>query len=99
MLQIQGVKGKAVLGYCELLTTQEVRHLTAFPKGKKQGDFLLLQDSTLSEFLNDFNFYLSSVWLLVNIDLCPVFYATFGFIVPPLSIGLKFFYPHFFKKG
>jgi len=76
--QIQGVKGEAVLGYCEPLTTQEMRHHTAFPTGKKQGDFLLIQDSTFSEYLNGFNFSLISAWLLINIDLCPVFYATLG---------------------
>jgi len=78
MLQIQDVKGEAVLGYCEPLTTQEMRYHTVFPTGKKQGDFLLIQDSTFGEFLNDFNFSLISAWLLTNNDLRPVFYATLG---------------------
>ena len=40
MPQIQGVKGEAVLRYAEPLRTQEMRHHTAFPKGKKQGQVL-----------------------------------------------------------
>jgi len=47
MPQIQGVKGEAVLRYCEPLRTQEMRHHTAFPKGKKQGDFLKNRNSLL----------------------------------------------------
>ena len=76
--QIQGVKGEAVLGYCEPLTTQEMWYHTAFPKGKKQGDLLLIQDYTFGEFLNDLNLSQILVWLLINNDLCTVFYATLG---------------------
>jgi hypothetical protein len=47
--QIRGGKGEAVLGYCEPLTTKEMQHHTAFPKGKKQGDFNNKKDFTLSE--------------------------------------------------
>jgi hypothetical protein len=39
MPQIQGVRGEALLRYAEPLTTQEMQHHTAFPKGKKQGLF------------------------------------------------------------
>jgi hypothetical protein len=49
MLQIQGVKGEAVLRYCEPLRTQEMRHHTAFPKGKKQGDFSEKQEFIIGE--------------------------------------------------
>jgi hypothetical protein len=38
MLQIQGIKGEAVPGYGEPLTTQEIRHYTAFPKGLQPMD-------------------------------------------------------------
>jgi hypothetical protein len=34
MPQIRGVEGEVVLGYCEPSTTKEMRHHTAFPKGK-----------------------------------------------------------------
>jgi len=78
MPQIQGIKGEAELRYSDPMTTKEMLHHTAFPPGKKQGDFLLIQNSTFSEFLNDFNFSLISPWLLNNIDLYPVFYATLG---------------------
>jgi len=76
MPQNQGVKGEAVLRYCEPLTTPEMSYHTAFPTGNKQGH-LLIQDSTFSEFLNDFNFSQVSAWLVINIEFCPVFYATF----------------------
>jgi len=56
MLQTQGVKGEAVLGYCELLTTQEMRHHTAFPKGKKQGVFMISGDSTFGDVLKNSNY-------------------------------------------
>jgi hypothetical protein len=46
MLQIQGVKGEAVVSYCEPLTTQVEDPVergdavsSAFPKGKQQGVF------------------------------------------------------------
>jgi len=57
MPQNQGVKGEVppLAGY----------H-TAFPTGNKQGH-LLIQDSTFSEFLNDFNFSQVSAWLVINL--------------------------------
>jgi hypothetical protein len=55
-----------------------MRYQTAFPKGKKQGGFLLKQGSDLSEFLNDLQFSIIPAWFLTNIHLHPVFYATFG---------------------
>jgi hypothetical protein len=33
MLQIQGVKGEAVVSYCEPLTTKEMRLPLGFPEG------------------------------------------------------------------
>jgi hypothetical protein len=59
--QIQGLKGEAVLGTFEPLTTQMMRHYTAFlkglrPEGKKQDVFILSEDSTFGEFLKNFNF-------------------------------------------
>jgi hypothetical protein len=44
-------KGEAVLRYCEPLPIppKAGRHHTAFPKGKKQGQFLLFQDFTFCE--------------------------------------------------
>jgi hypothetical protein len=55
MPQIQGVKGEAVPRYCEPLRTQEMRYHTAFPKGKKQGNFYrnktpLWENSRLTSF-------------------------------------------------
>jgi hypothetical protein len=49
MPQIQGVKGEAVLRYAEPLRTQEMRHHSAFPKGKKQGDISNEQKFTSGE--------------------------------------------------
>ena len=51
---------------------------TVFPKGKKQGNFLVNQDYTLSEFLNDLRFLIIPAGLLTHIHLCPVFYTKFG---------------------
>jgi hypothetical protein len=45
MPQIQGVKGEAVLRYAEPLRTQEMRHHTAFPKGKNRAIFLKNRNS------------------------------------------------------
>jgi hypothetical protein len=59
MLQIQGIKGEAVLGYCEPLITQEMRHHTAFPMGKKTGPFLSSEDFTFCEFLKTLRFFLN----------------------------------------
>jgi hypothetical protein len=80
MPQIRGGKGEAVLRYCEPLPTKEMRHHTAFPKGKKQYDILLSQEYTFSEFLTDLRFSFITAWLLTDIDLCSVFYGTYGFI-------------------
>jgi len=77
MPQIQGGKGEAVLKYCEPLLTKEMRYHTAFPKGNKWVNFLLNQDYTFGEFLSDLKFSTIRAWLLTNIHLCPVFYATF----------------------
>jgi hypothetical protein len=56
MPQIRGGKGEAVLRYCEPLPTKEMRHHTAFPKGKKQYNFQLNQEYTFSELLDDLHF-------------------------------------------
>jgi hypothetical protein len=53
MPQIQGVKGEAVLRHCEPLRTQEMRHHTAFPKGKKQGDFSKKQEFIFGDHSSD----------------------------------------------
>jgi len=79
MPQIQGVKGEAVLRYCEPLRTQEMRHHTAFPTGKKQGHFLSKQDYTYGEFKINYVSVLKSKRVLGQINFGPVFYATFGF--------------------
>jgi len=71
MPQIQGVKGEAVLRYCEPLRTQEMRHHTAFPRGKKQ-------DRTFCEFKTNTIFVLKAKPVLLQSNFGPVFYATFG---------------------
>jgi len=50
MPQIRGGKGEAVLTYCELLPTKEIRYHTAFPKGKKQRIFLQYRTSSLVDY-------------------------------------------------
>ncbi len=40
----------------------------AFPEGKKWATFLLIQDLTFSELLNDFDLYRKSASLLVDND-------------------------------
>jgi hypothetical protein len=76
MPQIQGVKGEAVLRYCEPLRTQEMRHHTAFPKGKKQGDFSKNLEFTFGEHSCDTYFVQFFASLLEITSLRPVFYAT-----------------------
>ncbi len=49
MPQIRGGKGEAVLMYCEPWPTKEMRYHTAFPKGKKWGEFSTKQEFTFGE--------------------------------------------------
>jgi hypothetical protein len=76
MPQIPGVKGEAVLKYCETLRTQEIRHHTAFPKGKKQSDFSKNLEFTFGEHSGDTYFVQFFASLLGIISLRSVFYAT-----------------------
>jgi hypothetical protein len=77
MLQFQGVKDEAVLRYAEPLRTQEVRNHTAFPKGKKQGDFSEKQECTLGEHSGTIVFILLLASLLKTISFRPVFLCNF----------------------
>jgi hypothetical protein len=54
-LQIRDGKGEADLRYCEPLPIPPTagQHHTAFPKGKKHGQFPLFQDFTFGEFLKN----------------------------------------------
>jgi hypothetical protein len=78
MPHIRGGKGEAVLRYCEPVPTKEMGHHTAFPKGKKHGQFPLIQDFTFCELLKNGKFSPLPECLLENISLGHVFYATFG---------------------
>ena len=73
MPQIRDGQGEAVLRYCEPLPTKEMRHHTAFPKGKKQGQFSLFQDFTFCEFLKNNPFSPLRACLLDDIDRGHVF--------------------------
>jgi hypothetical protein len=76
MPQIQGVKGEAALRYAEPLRIQEMRRHTAFPKGKKQGDFSEKLGFTFGEnsIHSVFIQFLASLMELISFR--PVFYAT-----------------------
>ena len=49
MLQIQGVKGEAVVGYCEPLKTQEMRHHRLSRRVNNRASFSSFMDVILSE--------------------------------------------------
>jgi hypothetical protein len=65
MPQIQGGRGAAVLGYRKPRPTQEMRHHTAFPKGKNWSMFYPFLNFTQGGIWYESGYYFNNLILLL----------------------------------
>jgi hypothetical protein len=79
MFQFQGIKGEAVVTYCDPLITQEMEYHRLSRRAKNMA---FLSNSWISPGVNswDISMLLVNVLLMVFSHTLPFFYATLGFI-------------------
>jgi hypothetical protein len=81
MLEMQGVKGDAVVSYCEPLTTQQMRYHRLSRRVNNSANIIPSLDLTICAFVGDAR---KSIKLFATLALshsCRIVYATLGLIV------------------
>jgi hypothetical protein len=78
MLEMQGVKGDAVVSYCEPLTTQQMRYHRLSRRVKDSANIMLSSDLTICDFVRDARKFTKLFATLALSYSCRIVYATLG---------------------
>ena len=78
-LEIQSVKGKAVVGYIEPLTTQQMRDHRLSPLANNSSSIILSLDLTICAFVRDARKFIKLCITLASSHDCRIVYGTIGF--------------------
>ena len=78
MLEMQGVKGEAVVNYCEPLTTQQMRCHRLSRRVNNSANIIPSLDLTISVFLRDAQKFIKLFTTLALSHSCRIVYATIG---------------------